>query len=455
MPSDHEIQFHRSFLGLKMALAIWNEDYNYQNQRGGPPDRQQRRESDPVYDYHVRQGPHYPAKPPGDPLADKKYDAFMARTDGGFDALTITTKRGMSGQNFPIAATPWELTNSVLCFGTGKFTPVVNAMMEVTGHYANIRDTQLIRPADINITDPAECITKEVPLYLWIQEFSAGKNVVDNRPAPEGWVAFREYHGGIDVLVLPNGEVIGAMGKLYQSNNGSTYSVISPLDFWAPGSRAVATGIRVLTTRITAAAMRGLKAIASIPTKEMALLAATRLSNTLPGVAVSTRGVVPFEHLGRRTLIMGEDLAKFRAYMARSHSQSGFYDVMVHADTDSFYILEKAGGKEVWREVSAREVANIIGPKLAPGDKIRLFACEAGSPGGPAQKLSNELQRTVWAPNTKLPATPKGKFTERSFVPLQGGKFYEFVPERGAAQLAGSGAKVTGNEVKGTITNAR
>jgi hypothetical protein len=453
MPSDHEIQFHRSFLGLKLALAIWNEDYTYQNQRGGPPDRQRKRESDPVYDYHVRQGPHYPAKPPGD-NPDKKYDAFLARTDGGFDPLAITTKRGLSGQNFASAATPWELTNSVLCTVSGKFTPVVNGMMEVTGHYANIRDTQLIRPAGINITDPAECITKEVPLYLWLNEIRGPRNTVSDPPAPEGWEAFRNYHGGIDVLVLPNGEVIGAMGKAYQRNNGSTYSVMSPLDFWAPGSRAVAAGIRGLTNRITAAAVRGLKAL-SIPTKEMALLSATRLSNTLPGVAVSTRGVVPFEHLGRRTLIMGEDLAKFRAYMARSHSQSGFYDVMVHADSNTFYILEKAGGKEVWREVSVKEVADIVRPKLAPGDKIRLFACEAGSRGGPAQKLSNELGRTVWAPNTKLPATPKGKFTERSFVPLQGGKFYEFVPERGAAQLAGSGAKVTGNEIRGTITNAR
>ena len=453
MPSDHEIQFHRSFLGLKMALAVWNEDYTYQNHRGGPPDRQKRRESDPVYDYHVRQGPHYPAKPPGTGT-DKKYDAFQARPDGGFDPLTITTKRGLTGQNFPSSATPWELTNSVLCVAGGKFIPIVNAMMEVTGHYANVWDAQLIRPAGIDIKDPAECITKEVPLYLWIRKIHHGRNNVSNEQPPEGWVGFRGYHGGIDVLVLPNGEVIGAMGRPYQSNNGSTYSVISPLDFWAPGSRAVSAGIRGLTNRMTAAAVRGLRAI-SIPTKEMALLSASRLSNTLPGVAVSTRGVVPFEHLGRRTLIMGEDLAKFRAYMARSHSQSGFYDVMVHADSNSFYILEKAAGKEVWREVSVREVAAIVGPKLAPGDKIRLFACEAGSPGGPAQKLSNELGRTVWAPNTKLPATPKGKFTERSFVPLQGGKFYEFVPERGAAKLSGNGAKVTGNEVKGEISRAR
>jgi hypothetical protein len=277
---------------------------------------------------------------------------------------------------------------------------------------------------------------------------------VTNRPAPEGWETFKNYHGGIDVLVLPNGEVIGAKGKAYQSNNGSTYSVMSPLDFWAPGSRMVAAGIRGLTNRITAAAVKGLKVITT-PSKELALLSAARLSNTLPGVAVATPIVVPFEHLGRRTLIMGEDLAKFRSYMARSHTQSGFYDVMIHGDTNSFQVLVKVNGKEVWREVSVREVAAIIGPKLAPGDKIRLLACEVGQSGGPAQKLANELNRTVWAPSTALPATPKGVGSIKAFKPIDGGKFYEFVPERGAAKLSGNGAKVTGNEVQGVINRSR
>ena len=451
MPSEHEIQFHRSFLGLKMALAIWNEDYTYQNTRGGPPDRQRRRESDPVYAYHVHQGPHYPAKPPGD-TPDKRYNAFLARSDGSFEPLVITTKRGLSGQNFPIAATPWELTNSVLC-GGGKFTPIVNAMMEVTGHYANVRDTQLICPAGISFTKPEECITNNVPLYLWINEIRNGTSV-SNLPAPEGWESFRNYHGGIDVLVLPNGEVIGAKGKLYQSNNGSTYSVMSPLDFLAPGSRMLAAGIRGLTNRISAAAVRALK-VMTTPSKELALLSAARLSGPLPGVAVSTRGVLPVEHLGRRTLIMGEDLPKFRGLMAQSRTQPGFYDVVIHGDSTTFQVLIKANGKEVWRDVSVREVAAAIGPKLAPGDKIRLLACDVGTTGGPAQQLANELNRTVWASSTPLPATPKGVGAQKAFVPIQGGKFHEFVPERGAAKLSGNGGKVTGNEMQGVINPAR
>lgn len=451
MPSEQEIQFHRSFLGLRMALEIWNEDYTYQNTRGGPPNRQKKRESDPVYAYHVHQGPHYPSKPPGD-RPDKKYDAILARSDGSFDRLVIITKRGLSGQNFLSVATAWELTNSVLC-GGGKFTPVVNAMMEVTGHYANVRDTQLIRPAGISLTDPEECIAKEVPLYLWINEIRDGNSVRD-LPAPEGWASFKEYHGGIDVLVLPNGEVVGAKGRLFQSNNGTTYSVISPLDFWAPGSRIVAAGIRGLTNRISAAAVRGLRVI-SAPSKELALLSAARLSKTLPGVAVSTRGVLPVEHLARRTLIMGEDLPKFRGLMAKSQTQPGFYDVVIHGDSTSFQILIKANGKEVWREVSVREVAAAIGPKLAPGDKIRLLACDVGTTGGPAQQLANELNRTVWASNTPLPATPKGVGTQKAFAPIKGGKFHEFLPERGAVKLSGGGGKVTGNEVQGVINPGR
>lgn len=454
MPSEHEIQFHRSFLGLKLALAIWNEDYTYQNLRSGPPDRQRRRESDPVYAYHVQQGPHYPSKPPGD-KPDKRYDAFLAKSDGSFESMVITTKRGLTGQNFPIAATPWELTNSVLCGSGGKFAPVVNEMMEVTGHYANIWDSQLLRPAGVNISDPEECIAKGVPLYVWVQEIRYGRNNITNSAAPEGWVGFTEYHGGIDVLTLPNGEVVGAKGKRYQSNNGSTYSVMSPLDFWAPGSRLVAAGIRGLTNRISAAAIRGLRVL-SAPSKELALLSAARLSgDTLPGVAVSTRGVLSVEHLGRRTLIMGEDLAKFRGLMAQSQTQPGFYDVVIHGDSTSFQILVKVDGKEVWREVSVREVAATIGPKLAPGDKIRLLACDVGNTGGPAQQLANELNRTVWASSTPLPAVPKGVGAQKAFVPINGGKFHEFVPARGAAKLSGSGGSVTGNEVQGVITPVR
>ena len=152
---------------------------------------------------------------------------------------------------------------------------------------------------------------------------------------------------------------------------------------------------------------------------------------------------------------MGEDLAKFRGLMAQAQTQAGFYDIVIHGDSTAFHILIKANGKEVWREVSVREVAAAIGPKLAPGDKIRLLACDVGTTGGPAQQLANELDRTVWASSTRVPAVPKGVGAQKAFVPIQGGKFHEFVPHRGAAKLSGTGGTATGNEVQGVINPGR
>jgi hypothetical protein len=176
---------------------------------------------------------------------------------------------------------------------------------------------------------------------------------------------------------------------------------------------------------------------------------------TSPGMAVSSAGVLPVEHLGRRTLIMGEDAAKFRGFMAQSQTESGLYDVVIHGDSTSFAILVKTkpNGKQIWKDVSVREVADAIRTKLAPGDKIRLLACDVGNTGGPAQQLANELNRTVWASSTSLPAVPKAPkgVARRSFVPDEGGRFYEFVPQRGDATLSGKGGKVTGDELQGEI----
>lgn len=364
----------------------------------------------------------------------------------------IITKRGMTGQNFLSTATMWEIQNSVLCGSGRKFSPVVNGMMELTGHYGRVMQEQVIYPAGVDLAKPEDFIAHNVPLYLWIKEYYYNNETsVGNLPPPEGWVSFKSYfNGGIDILALPNGEVIGAKGIPFQSNNGSTYSVMSPLDFWTPGSRLLASGIRALTNRISAAAVRGLKALTT-PSAELAVLSAARLSRTLPGVAVSTRGVLPLEHLGRRTIIMGEDLPQFRPWLAQSSPKPGFYDIVIHGDSNSFQILTKYNGKEVWQNVSAREIANAVGPRLAPGDKIRLLACEAGNTGGPAQQLANELDRTVWASTTKVPSAPTAGGARQTFVPLDGGKFYEFIPERGAVKLSGAGGKVTGNEVQGVI----
>lgn len=456
MPSEHEIQFHRSFLSLPLSLAIWNEDYNHQNSPGGkPPARQQKMESDPVYAYHVQQGPHWPSKHPGDPASkDRKYNAQMAHADGSLKPLEIVTKRGMAGQNFASVATSWEASNSVLC-GKGKFGPVVNEMMEVTGHYANIRDSHLIHPKGIKFTDPSECISNDIPIYLWIHDMYDGRGL-RAVPAPEGWEAFRQYHGGIDVLVLPNGEVIDAKGNAFSANNGHAISVMSPLDFWAPGSRLAAAAIRGLTNRVSAAVVGGFKALRA-PTKELAESTVAKLApKTLPGVAVSSRGMLPVATAGRRTIIMADDMAQFQPYLASSTAEKGFYDIVIHGDPKSFYILEKG----VWKTVSVSEVANAVRPLLGPNDKIRLLACESASRGGPAQELANQLKRTVWAPSKSVypvhgvPIKDAGgnvvRFSSaKSFVP-DGGKFFQFDPAGGSAILAGPGRQVNQHVIKRT-----
>lgn len=449
MPSESEIRFHRSFLSLDLSRAIWHEDYNHQT-RSGPPNRQARIDADPVYAYHVQAGSHYPSPPPGE-KPDRKYNAQRVRSDGGLDALVIITKRGMSGQFFAIAATPWELTNSVLC-GIGKFNPIVNTMMEVTGHYANVLDAHLIHPEGSS-TDPAECIANQIPIFLWTAQWFDGQSLRSVPPAP-GWTQFRNYGGGIDVLVLPNGEVIGARGKTFGRNNGHAVSVMSPLDFWAPGSRLVGAALRGLTSRISAAAVNGFRALRA-PTKVLAESSVARLApNALSGVALSARGMLPVETASQRMIIMADDLPKFRPYLAGSKTEAGFYDIVIHGDPTSFYLLQNGA----WKVVGAREVAAAVRPLLRPNDKIRLLACESGSRGGPAQELANELQRTVWAPSKTLYPVhgvplkdASGKLVgfsgAKSFVP-DGGKFYQFDPAGGSTILSGPGRQVNQHVIR-------
>jgi hypothetical protein len=503
MPSDYEILFHRSFLNLEMAKAIWNEDYIYQNARGGR-DRQRRCESDPVYAYHVEQGPHYPAKPPGD-TPDKTYAALVSGNDGNLRLLVIITKRGLSGQNFPLVATQWERTNSVLC-GAFKFYPVLNAMMEVKAHCANIWASQLIRPAGLSTPNgpisPEECIANEIPLYLWIKPMFIGDSSMfigassnigapfenrhwENFAAPKGWESFngpeyehrgRSYRGGIDVLVLPNGKVIGAVGKPFSRNNGTTYSTMSPLDFWTPGSGLLAGGIRTLSNRLTAAALRGLDAIIAATAKDLTLLSAREFALsaagvTMRGMAVSARGMTyAVEHVAGRTFILGEDMALMRSFMNSIPTEAGFYDLFIHGEPKGFSVLIKTEAKnveglralqvadavrtklppgfsvvinkeanavQVWKDLSVREVADAVRTKLPPGVKLRLLSCDTGLEGqGVAQELANELNRTVWgADGTLYPqqvgTLAGGRPYADDFEPTLVGARPMFVPEWG------------------------
>jgi hypothetical protein len=434
--------------------------------------------------------------------------------------LVIITKRGLSGQNFPLVATQWERTNSVLC-GAFKFYPVVNPMMEVTAHFANVWAAQLIRPAGLSTPkgpiSPEECIANGIPLYLWVKPEFIGDSFEhqhwENATAPEGWESFNgryptvdqysvngEYGGGIDVLVLPNGKVIGAKGKPFSRNNGTTYSTMSPLDFWTPGSGLLAGGIRALTNRITAAALRGLDAIIAATAKDLTLLSAREFALgasgvTMRGMAVSARGMnYAVEHVAGRTFILGEDMAVMRSFMAPIPTEAGFYDLFIHGEPKGFSVLIKTEAKnvkdlsalkiadavrsklppgfsvvinkeastvEVWKDLSVREVADAVRTKIPPGVKIRLLSCDAGLEGqGAAQQLANELNRTVWGADGTLYPEQVGEGARKMFVPEWGrlpdgtpirGAFHEYVPQRGSAALKGNGGNLPANEVSGEI----
>jgi hypothetical protein len=470
------MEYHRTFLSLNVCRTIYNEDERYQNVPSGPPNRQKKIDSDPAFKNHVHSCPRYPQRAPGPPM-DRQYDAFLARDIGVFEPIVIIPKRG---QQFNSVATSWERTNSELCAGNG-FSPVVNSFMEVTAHCGNVPAESLIHPKGIYYTDISDYIANGVDLYLIAQVFDAAtgqfvKGSVNSYP--EGWEPFWSqdtypkptismpgYGGGIDVMVMPNGKVVSVKGRLFSRNNGQAIPTWSPLDFWTPGTRFAAGAIRAITNRVGALAKAGFRFLAA-PTKELAALTVARLGagDTLTGMAVTARGAIRMETVGRRAVFAVDDMQTLKAAVATSKAEPGLYDVVIHGNNKSFYIEESG----VWKKVSVQDVADMIRPHLEAGDEIRLLACEAGRQGGPAQELANRLQRKVWAADESVfPRQGKAiKFDAdgnaidfdkaKSFVPKNGGTFNAFrpVPHRGGAAVAGGG-KVTGNEVRGEIGRAK
>lgn len=376
----------------------------------------------------------------------KRSTVFSAFELSGSSLVPVSICESWDAQDFVLYATQFEEQTSILCDsashrltytvpsgGRGQlFAPIVQntgyLCFLVVGHTGIVMGDMLIVPHSLAARsggDPGGAMLRGVPFYV----------MKDHRRPPDGWEQLGSPDVTYQVVVSPDGRVT----RLHEYSSRSMASANWVIDLVAaPALLAFAkSGTRLAMSLMESMPVGKVPMLAG-PTRELAkeavaaeLSAAARLAGkTSPGMAVSTGGMLPVEHLGRRTLIMGEDLAKFRSLMARSHSESGFYDVVIHGDSTSFQILIKSNGKEAWREVSVREVANIVRPQLAPGDKIRLLACDVGSTGGPAQQLANELRRTVWASSTRLPAVPRttgGNLA--SFVPKDGGKFYEFVPQ--------------------------
>lgn len=453
MPTESEIQYQRTFLSLPLCRTIYNEDERYQNKNhfpNGPPNREAKVKSDPVYAYHVHSCPHYPQRAPGLPV-DRVYGGLLARDNGTFDSIMIIPKRG---QDFSKVAEPWERVNSILCSEAGVFRPIVNSSMEVTGHYANRYDGYVLHPKGIDFNTLAEYIENDVEIHF--------------KPPgqfPEGWEDFAASHswkGGIDLYVLPNGKIIDGEGFKFSSNNGHAIPSWSPLDFFSPGRKLAARLIRSFTNRV-AATGRSAWRFVNGPTKEYAQKTLSRLSGkTLTGMAVSGRGampILPAQTIGRRTIIMGDDMAGFKQAFQTMPTEAGFFDVAIHGNVSGFWV--RHNGR--WVQVSVKDVANAVRPYLKTGDKIRLLACETGRRGdGPARQLANELKRTVWAPSQPIyPAygkathiNPDGTAHIKDFdvskavVPVGNGKFYEFEYVVNPAKAVSTGRMVNANVIK-------
>jgi len=321
------------------------------------------------------------------------------------------------GQNFDAYATPWEKWWSQFFSSRhDSFTPIVDMSDTLIGHYGRVSSEKILAR---NV--PAGHRESSFSDAYWGYDLLVGNGDAEKTSGYSRALdtfAFYTVQTGIDGNVT-SGAFAGP------SNNGEATPVdVSPLDLAAAG--------QILFSLATVITKVGARAALSIERKMLVRQAArqeaTLAGKTAVGMAVSTGRILPARHLGRRTIIMGEDLEKFTGLMAPTRTEEGLYDIVIHGDSITFQILVKEGNKKVWKNVSASDVANVVRPQLAAGDQIRLLACKVGNTGGPAQQLATELNRTVWAPSTTVRATPKTAFGRQTFVPLNDGKFFEFLP---------------------------
>ena len=151
------------------------------------------------------------------------------------------------------------------------------------------------------------------------------------------------------------------------------------------GLSPVGGRIRGLTNRIGGAIAGGIKLLRG-PTVELAEYSAIRLAGTtLTGIAVSTRGMLAMETVGKRAIIMADDMAVFKPFLAGSTAEAGFYDIVIHGDPTSFYVLEKG----VWKTVSARSserCSTLSGTKRQDSLACMRVSEQRGPGTGPRQR---------------------------------------------------------------------
>ena len=107
--------------------------------------------------------------------------------------------------------------------------------------------------------------------------------------------------------------------------------------------------------------------------------------------------------------------------------QQGVFDVVVHGDSNGFYVQSADGS---WAEVSANNMAQYISKSGHAGEPIRLVSCGTGSCStGAAQDLANQLGVSVQAPSDTVWIHPNGKLTIGTSPTSNTGTWNTFVPQ--------------------------
>ena len=122
---------------------------------------------------------------------------------------------------------------------------------------------------------------------------------------------------------------------------------------------------------------------------------------------------------------------EFGIYAARAKKESGYVDVIIHADPSgkSFTYIENG----VARKVDNKELADYIRShvELHKDDGIRLISCGAGANNSSlAQDLANELGVKVKAPNQIVWAYPNGELKVESSPGAKDGEWVDFEPNK-------------------------
>ena len=107
----------------------------------------------------------------------------------------------------------------------------------------------------------------------------------------------------------------------------------------------------------------------------------------------------------------------------------GFEDIVVHSDTDMFYLYDNDGKEYTY---NPKEFADIIrNSQNYDGGNVRLIACYAGAKvDGAAQLLANELNVSVMASNTIAWTYPDGNIIIGTAIDASDGKWIIFNPKR-------------------------